>query len=111
MNTTSKARQLRRNSTDAEEILWRHLRNRQLEGFKFRRQSPIGPYITDFECFAEKLVIELDGGQHQSQADYDNERTRYLEASGYRVMRFWKNDVIYDLEAVTQAILIELKRE
>ena len=90
--------------------MWKHLRNRQLEGFKFRRQSPIGPYIADFECFAAKLVIELDGGQHQGQVDYDNERTRYLEASGYRVIRFWNNDVILDLEAVTQAILVALNQ-
>ena len=109
MSANFKARRLRRDSTNVERLLWKHLRNRQLVGFKFRRQSPIGPYIVDFECFAAKLVIELDGSQHQNQVNYDGERTQYLEMSGYRVLRFWNNDVYGDIEAVTQSILAALE--
>ena len=109
MSTTSKARQLRRNSTDAERLLWKHLRNRQLAGFKFRRQTSIGQYFTDFECLAAKLIIELDGGQHQEQASYDLKRTKYLQARGYRVLRFWNNEVLTDTDAVLQSILIALE--
>ena len=89
--------------------MWSHLRNRQLASFKFRRQSPIGPYIADFECYAAKLAVELDGGQHQSQLDYDNERTRYMVASGYHMLRFWNNDVIGDVDAVLEVILAALE--
>ena len=106
---TSRARRLRRDSTDAESLLWGHLRASQLAGFKFRRQSPIGPYIADFECYAAKLVIELDGGQHQEQQRHDARRTKFLQASGYRVLRFWNNEVLTETDAVLQVILVALE--
>ena len=105
----SRARSLRKKSTDAEYALWNLLRNRQLVGYKFRRQAPIGRYIVDFLCFERKLVVELDGGQHQEQANYDAERTRVLESRGYRVIRFWNNLVLEDTDAVLQAVLIALE--
>ncbi|MXY79836.1 MAG: endonuclease domain-containing protein [Chloroflexi bacterium] len=110
MHRTSRARQLRRDATDAEQRLWSVLRDRQLAGDKFRRQTPIGPYIADFLCMQRRLVIELDGGQHQQRADSDRERTRFLESRGYRVLRFWNNDVFDDLESVVDAIRLELQR-
>lgn len=82
------ARKLRQTSTTPEVKLWQHLRNRRFMGLKFRRQFPIGPYVVDFVCLSHKLVIELDGGQHVQQLDYDNQRTEYLEHFGFRVLRF-----------------------
>ena len=105
----SKARKLRHESTDAERALWRLLRRRQLAGYKFRRQVPAGPYIVDFMCYSPRLVIELDGGQHQAQSAYDAARTRWLEARGFRVIRFWNNQVLQESEAVAQAILNHLQ--
>ena len=105
----AKARELRKQSTDAESALWNLLRNRQLTGYKFRRQAPVGRYIVDFLCFERKLVVELDGGQHQEQADYDAERSRILESRGFRVIRFWNSEVIEDTDALLGAILIELR--
>ena len=89
-----KARYLRKQSTEAEKTLWRQLRNRELAGCKFRRQAPIGKYIVDFLCYEQKLVIEIDGGQHQSRVEADSERTDWLETQGYRVVRFWNNQVL-----------------
>jgi very-short-patch-repair endonuclease len=100
-----KAKQLRRNQTDAEKVLWQQLRAKQL-GVKFRRQQSIPPYIVDFMCFEHKLVIELDGGQHATQQQYDAQRTRFLEQQGYRVVRFWNNDVFENKEGVLQHILM-----
>ena len=88
--------------------MWRLLRNRRLLGYKFSRQAAIGRYIVDFLCFERKLVVELDGGQHLEQTEYDTERTRALESRGYRVIRFWNNLVLEDADAVLQAILIAL---
>lgn len=110
MNLTSRARRLRRDSTDAEHALWNVLRNRQLDGRKFRRQTPIGRSIVDFVCMERRLVIEVDGGQHQEQTLQDEERTQAIESEGYRVMRFWNNDVLSDLDSVSDAILMELER-
>ena len=110
MHLTSRARQLRRDATDAEQLLWSVLRDRQLAGDKFRRQTPIGPYIVDFLCMQGRLIIELDGGQHQQRADSDRERTEFLESLGYRVLRFWNNDVFDDLASVVDAIRLELER-
>jgi very-short-patch-repair endonuclease len=104
MDATSKARLLRRSSTDAERKLWRILRNREALGLKFRRQQPLGQYIVDFVCFERRLVIELDGGQHLEQAAYDAERDEWLESQGFRVMRFWDNQVLGEVEAVKEAI-------
>ncbi len=109
MNLRERARKLRKNQTDAEQTLWQHLRRRQISGHRFRRQHPLGNYIVDFFCFEEGLVIEIDGGQHAEQTDYDNERTRWLESQGYRVMRFWNNEVQEEIEAVMQAIWEELE--
>jgi very-short-patch-repair endonuclease len=97
------AKELRRNLTPAEQKLWAVLRNDQL-GVSFRRQHAIGPYVTDFCCIKKKLVIELDGGQHLEQADYDQERTEFLQSKGYRVLRFWNNDVVNDINGVITAI-------
>lgn len=91
--------------TEAERALWRHLRLRQVGGAKFRRQQPIGPYILDFVCFEKKLVIEVDGGQHSEQGAYDGERSAWLEAEGFRVLRFWNHDVLGQIEAVAEAIM------
>jgi very-short-patch-repair endonuclease len=98
------ARRLRRDRTEAESKLWRHLRNRQLEGAKFRFQSPVGHYVADFLCKDAKLIIELDGGQHGIEIERDAARTRMLEAAGYRVMRFWNNDVLANTEGVLAEI-------
>ncbi len=111
MNATVTARQLRRRSTDAERKLGSILRDRQLAGYKFRRQVPIGNYIVDFVCFEKKIVVELDGGQHQAQWEYDNDRTRWLQFAGFRVIRFWNNQVLSETDAVLQAILIALTKE
>jgi very-short-patch-repair endonuclease len=103
---TSVARKLRRKSTDAENRLWYYLRGRRLEGAKFIRQFPIGPHIADFACRDEHLVIELDGGQHAPETDAP--RTKSMEAFGYRVIRFWNNDVFENTEGVLEAIRQEL---
>ena len=101
---TSLARNLRNNSTDAERQIWRSLRNRLLFSCKFRRQYPIGPYIADFVCIEKHLIVELDGGQHVDDAIRDEARTAYLQAQGYRVLRFWNNDVLSQTTAVLEAI-------
>ncbi len=103
-----RARALRKNLTDTERLIWSKLRNRQFAKFKFRRQVPIGPYIVDFVCFEQKFVIELDGGQHAQQTEYDASRTRWLEAEGYRVIRFWNHVVFEDDDSVEEAIWIAL---
>jgi very-short-patch-repair endonuclease len=105
------ARDLRQSQTDAERKLWWRLRDRRLTEFKFRRQHPIGPYITDFCCTEAKLVVELDGGQHSVQRNSDAERTALLERQGYRVLRFWDNEVLTDIEGVLQRLLEVLKRD
>lgn len=97
------ARSLRRKSTDVEARVWARLRNRQIEGAKFVRQLPIGPYVADFVCRAARLAIELDGGQHADSAA-DAERTRVIEAYGYVVLRFWNNDVVENLDGVLEEI-------
>jgi len=97
------ARRLRRDSTDVEKKLWQRLRNRQLEGYKFRRQWPIGPYVPDFVCFEVRLIIELDGGQHT--AENDAARTAILEKEGWRVLRFWNNEVSENIEGVLETVL------
>ena len=106
---TVRARGLRRDQTDAERKLWSMLRNRQLDGCKFRRQVAIDRYFADFACVDAKLVVELDGGQHADQAEYDAERTRALEASGWRVIRFWNHDVLLEPEGVADTILAALR--
>jgi very-short-patch-repair endonuclease len=100
-----RARKLRQTMTDTEQKLWYYLRNRQLEGHKFRRQQEIDQYIVDFVCNDAMLIIELDGGQHAEQQEYDERRTRYLEAKGYRVLRFWNNEALTKIESVLEVIL------
>lgn len=102
MTLTKKAQSLRHNQTNAEILLWRHLRSRQLNGEKFYRQFPITPYIADFVCRNRKLIIELDGGQHSPEKD--RQRTRHLESMGYHVLRFWNNDVLENTDGVLQTI-------
>jgi very-short-patch-repair endonuclease len=101
---TQFARQLRKNQTDAEQLLWRYLRLRQLDGHKFRRQQPIGPYVVDFVCFDQKLIVEVDGGQHTQNQSADEQRTDWLSSQGFRVLRFWNHDVLQDTDAVLTAI-------
>ena len=104
----ARAKRLRRGSTDAERALWRHLRNKQLLGYKFRRQAPIGQYIVDFVCFSQNLIVELDGGQHLTQQDYDAKRTEWLRSRGFRVLRFWDNEALGDTDSVLERIMLEL---
>ena len=102
---TLRARELRRDRTEAEERLWQRLRAGRLLGTKWRTQTPIGPYYPDFCCPAAKLIVELDGSQHVGRAGYDAERTAFLEAQGYRVLRIWNNDVLGKVDAVLDAIV------
>ena len=99
-----RARQLRRDQTEAEHRLWTRLRARQLCGAKFRRQRPIGHFIADFCCVEYGLVVELDGGHHAEQVEADHRRSAFLERSGYRVLRFWDNEVMENIEAVLEQI-------
>jgi very-short-patch-repair endonuclease len=100
------AKNLRANTTAAEDILWRHLRRLEIKGSHFRRQVPIGPYVADFACLKERLIIEVDGSQHgeDDNSRHDEVRTRWLNSEGYRVMRFWNNDVMSNTESVMEAI-------
>lgn len=87
------AKNLRKRPTDAESILWKHLRLKQIEGFKFRRQVPIDNYIADFVCFEKRLIIEIDGGQHAIESVKDGKRDEYLRENGFKILRFWNNEV------------------
>ncbi|MCM1983973.1 endonuclease domain-containing protein [Lyngbya confervoides] len=106
--TEQAARSLRRRSTPAEARLWEALRRRKLAGYKFRRQHPVGRFILDFYCPELKLVIEIDGGIHEHQKDYDEDRTAQLEASGDRVLRFSNDEVLHHLPTVLERILGEI---
>jgi very-short-patch-repair endonuclease len=101
---TRRSRELRANATAAERKLWQHIRNRQLLGTRFNTQVPIGPHICDFAARTPRLIIELDGGQHASSESYDSKRTSFLKDRGYRVLRFWNDDVLENLEGVLSAI-------
>lgn len=107
-----RARQLRRNSTEVEKRLWHHLRANQLDGHKFRRQHLVEGYYLDFPCEAEKLAVELDGGQHNDEAAKarDAARTARLALSGWRVLRFWNNELIENIEGVVLTIRHALTR-
>lgn len=111
MRTLSKgtvyARRLRGSQTIAEGLVWQQLRGKRLEGIKFRRQQTIGNYIVDFVSYNKKLVIEIDGGQHNDEKDilYDNKRTKYLQSMGYVVLRFWNTDVTNNIQGVFEKIL------
>jgi len=108
---SQRARALRRRMTDAERLLWRHLRNRELGGWKFRRQYPVGPFIVDFICVEKNVVIEVDGGQHAENEALDLQRSAYLNKMGYRVLRFWNNEVLQETEAVLTAIFAILAND
>jgi len=98
------AKNLRINYTDAERILWSHLRARRLDGLKFRRQHPVGKYIVDFICFENKIVIEVDGGQHSWEKTSDEDRDKWLSKEGYKVLRFWNNEVLKNIDGVLEVI-------
>ena len=102
---TNSAKRLRRNQTDAERVLWFHLRDRRLAGLKFKRQVPINRFIVDFYCASGKLILEIDGGQHDLQNVSDTNRTKILESKGYLVLRFWNNDFLKNTIGVLEAIL------
>ena len=102
-------RELRKNLTDAEKKLWKHLRLKNIGGNKFRRQQPIGKYIVDFVCPEKKLIVGVDGGQHGQQVSYDNDRTTWLESRGFRVVGFWNNEVLGDVGIVLDSILRTLE--
>ncbi|TPW28970.1 endonuclease domain-containing protein [Pararhizobium mangrovi] len=105
---TAQARHLRRNETEPEARLWQELRNRHLNGYKFTRQVPLGPYIADFVCRSQHLIIELDGSQHANSVR-DMHRSRYLASQGYAVLRFWNDDLRSEREAVLNTILAALE--
>ena len=100
---------LRKASTDAERKLWGVLRSRSLGDWKFRRQVPINHYIVDFLCFDARLIVEVDGGHHQEQVTYDEERTKWLESQGFSVLRFWNNEVLTETQSVLESILVRLE--
>ena len=106
---TDRARVLRKNSTDAEKRLWQHIRRYQINGCKFRRQQPIGPYIVDFACLEKKLIMEVDGGQHVLQVEDDNARTEWLRLQGFPGLRFWNNQVFKKIGGVQSSILRKLE--
>ncbi len=102
------AKALRSNQTEAEQRLWYHLRAHRFMGLKFKRQKPLGRYIVDFVCMEQRLIIELDGGQHAEQVAYDQQRDAWLRGQGYTVLRFWNNDVMQQLEGVLEQIRLAL---
>lgn len=98
------AKHLRRRGTEAEKLLWNHLRAKQLHCLRFRRQEPIGRYIVDFLCYEVRMVIEVDGGQHAERKLFDKERDDWFVSQGFRVLRFWDNDVLTNIEGVLEKI-------
>jgi len=107
---TETAKRLRRDQTDAERVLWFGLRDRRLDGWKFRRQMPVGRFVVDFLCADAKLIVELDGGQHATQTEGDAVRTSELEMMGYLVLRFWNNDVLSNRGGVLEEIASTLNQ-
>ncbi len=104
------AKALRQQMTDAEQLLWRHLRGHRLKGHKFRRQQPLGPYVVDFVHFGARLIVEADGGQHNASA-HDAVRDAWLRRQGFAVLRFWNNDILRQTDSVLQAIWLALEVE
>lgn len=107
--STIRARDLRQSQTEAEKVIWHHLKAKRFLGLKFKRQHPIGPYFPDFVCLEQKLVIEIDGGQH-SENTKDVTRTKYLEKEGYTVIRFWNNDVLGNIDGLLSSLSLTLSR-
>src|ERR1051325_10359292 len=108
---STNARRLRSASTDAERRLWEKLRRRQLDGWRFRRQVPLGNYVVDFACFENRVIIEVDGGQHNAVADADAVRTNWLESQNFRIIRFWNNDVLANVDGVLEVIRAALRAD
>jgi very-short-patch-repair endonuclease len=106
--TRLRARELRRSPTHVERLLWNRLRFWQIDGFKFRRQQPLGNYIADFVCFERRLIVEIDGGQHSAQRQYDAKRDSWLHDQGFIVLRFWNSDIVENMDGVLQSILDNL---
>src|SRR5947209_8239832 len=105
------ARSLRWNLTDPERLLWKHLRRRRVDGFRFRRQRPFGPYVCDFICLEARLIVALDGSQHLDRAEYDAQRDAFMRSFGYRVLRFWNGDVTAHTAVVLDTIFEALRRK
>ncbi|MGH8750253.1 MAG: endonuclease domain-containing protein [Burkholderiales bacterium] len=105
------SRNLRKNPTDAEAKLWQHLRYKQLDGYKFRRQHPLGQFVVDFICLEAKLVIEVDGGQHAESIRRDERRTAFLEKRGFGVLRFWNNEVLGNIDGVLATIMRVIEKQ
>jgi very-short-patch-repair endonuclease len=103
---TPVSKNLRKQATDTEQLLWRYLRAKHFGGLKFRRQQPIGIFIVDFVCFEKRIIIELDGGQHAlpEEMKNDNRRDQWFESQGYQVLRFWDNEVLTDIRGVLEVI-------
>lgn len=108
MSLLENAKSLRRTQTDAEQKLWYHLRAHRFMGKKFKRQKPMGRYVVDFVCLEEKLIIELDGGQHADNVEYDRERDSWLRSEGYTVLRFWNNEMLNEMEGVLERMRMEI---
>lgn len=104
------AKALRREMTEAEKQIWHRLRSRQTDGYRFRRQVPLGRFIADFVCHEAKLIVETDGGQHDPSSEEEARRSRFLESQGYRVLRFWNNEVLENPDGVLTAIAQDLYR-
>ena len=106
-----RARELRQRQTEAEKFVWRRLRHRRFAGFKFRRQVPLGNYILDFVCYESRLVLELDGGQHNESAQraYDQQRDEWIRSQGFAVLRFWNHEVFTEWSIIEEVIWRELK--
>ena len=111
MALTHLARNLRKNQTVAEQILWYQLRNRRFLNYKFRRQYSVEPYIADFICLELKLIIEIDGSQHYDQFDKDTERTLFLNQRGFKIVRFWNNELFDNLEGVLERIRLGVEKQ
>lgn len=108
LDANKKAKQLRRDQTDAEKMLWGKLRDRRLKGYKFRRQVPIGPYIADFVCMEVRLIVEVDDGQHVDQVARDQEREKFLRGESYKTVRYWNNEVLGNLDGVLTTLTLTL---
>jgi len=104
VNLTQAAKELRRSATDAERLLWKYLKARQLDGVKFRRQEQIGHFIVDFVCYEKGIIVEADGGQHAQEKEKDEERTAWLNSQGFTVLRFWNNEILANIEGVVEVI-------
>jgi len=108
MTHLDRARRLRSDQTEAEQRLWYYLRAHRFMGLKFKRQKPVGRYIVDFICHEHWFIVEVDGGQHAEQTDYDRQRDGWLREQGYRVLRFWNHEVMQQIDGVLERIRLEI---